>query len=122
MADDLAGPLDYPDKPINWGHLHACFPAVEKWLGTVPERLAVRLERGLPVALGTSRKSFIKHTMDKALSGGARDDLRERVAGTAATVVIGVLRGARIVRVHDVGLMSAVTRMTESVRRCGVSA
>jgi dihydropteroate synthase len=73
-------------------------------------------EFGLPVLLGTSRKSFIKHTLDKALSGSARDDLRERVAGTAATVVIGVLRGARIVRVHDVGVMVAVTRMTESVR------
>jgi len=77
-------------------------------------------EFGLPVALGTSRKSFIKHVMDKALSGHARDDLRERVAGTAATVVIGVLRGARIVRVHDVGLMLAVTRMAESVRKSGI--
>jgi len=72
-------------------------------------------EFGLPVLLGTSRKSFIKHALDKAISGGARDDLRERVAGTAATVVIGVLRGARIVRVHDVGVMTAVTRMTEAV-------
>lgn len=77
-------------------------------------------EFGLPVLLGTSRKSFIKHAMDKALFGIARDDLRERVAGTAATVVIGVLRGARIVRVHDVGMMVAVTRMTESLR--GVAA
>jgi dihydropteroate synthase len=41
--------------------------------------------------------------------------MRERVAGTAATVVIGVLRGARIVRVHDVGMMLAVTRMAEAV-------
>jgi dihydropteroate synthase len=75
-------------------------------------------EFGLPVLLGTSRKSFIKHTMDKALSGIARDDMRERIAGTAATVVIGVLRGARIVRVHDVGIMTPVVRMTESA--CGV--
>jgi dihydropteroate synthase len=71
-------------------------------------------EFDLPVLLGTSRKSFIKHALDKALSGIDRDDMRERVAGTAATVVIGVLRGARIVRVHDVGLIVAVTRMTES--------
>jgi dihydropteroate synthase len=73
-------------------------------------------EFGLPVLLGTSRKSFIKHALDKALSGTDRDDMRERVAGTAATVAIGVLRGARIVRVHDVGIMVAVTRMTESAR------
>jgi dihydropteroate synthase len=91
--------------------------------GKTPEqnlRLIDRLdllvtEFGLPVLLGTSRKSFIKHTLDKALSDSARDDMRERVAGTAATVVIGVLRGARIVRVHDVGMMLAVTRMAEAV-------
>jgi dihydropteroate synthase len=91
--------------------------------GKTPEqnlRLIDRLdllvtEFGLPVLLGTSRKSFIKHTLDKALSGSARDDMRERVAGTAATVVMGVLRGARIVRVHDVGMMLAVTRMAEAV-------
>jgi dihydropteroate synthase len=91
--------------------------------GKTPEQnlqLIDRLDRvvaefGLPVLLGTSRKSFIKHALDKALSVAARDDLRERVAGTAATVVIGVLRGARIVRVHDVGMMLAVTRMAEAV-------
>src|SRR5215831_13764171 len=74
-------------------------------------------EFDLPILLGTSRKSFIKRALDKELSGVARDDSRERVAGTAATVVIGVLRGARIVRVHDVGLMLAVTRMTELTQR-----
>jgi dihydropteroate synthase len=76
-------------------------------------------EFSLPVLLGTSRKSFIKRALDKSLSGAARDDLRERVAGTAATIVIGVLRGARILRVHDVGLMLAVTRMTEAVMTAG---
>jgi dihydropteroate synthase len=91
--------------------------------GKTPEQnlqLIDRLDRvvtefGLPVLLGPSRKSFIKIALDKALSGAARDDLRERVAGTAATVVIGVLRGASIVRVHDVGVMLAVTRMAEAV-------
>jgi dihydropteroate synthase len=95
--------------------------------GKTPEqnlRLIDKLDRivaefGLPVLLGTSRKSFIRRALDRALSEspfkGARDELSERVAGTAATVVIGVLRGARIVRVHDVGIMMAVTRMTESI-------
>jgi dihydropteroate synthase len=91
--------------------------------GKTPEQnlqLIEKLDRlvtefGLPVLLGTSRKSFIRRALDKALSGVVRDDMRERVAGTAATVVIGVLRGARIVRVHDVGVMLAVTRMTEAV-------
>ncbi|MGE0131835.1 MAG: dihydropteroate synthase [Blastocatellales bacterium] len=72
-------------------------------------------EFGLPVLLGTSRKSFIKRMLDKTLNASKREDQRERVAGTAATVTIGVLRGARIVRVHDVGEMAAVTRMAEAV-------
>jgi dihydropteroate synthase len=72
-------------------------------------------EFGLPVLLGTSRKSFIKRTLDKVMTANVRDDQRERVAGTAATVTIGVLRGARIVRVHDVGEIVAVTRIVEAV-------
>jgi dihydropteroate synthase len=74
-------------------------------------------EFGMPVLLGTSRKSFIKRVFDQTLDSARRDDQRERVAGTAATVTIGVLRGARIVRVHDVGEMVAVTRMTEALTR-----
>jgi dihydropteroate synthase len=49
------------------------------------------------------------------MAAGARNEERERLAGTAATVAIGVLRGARIVRVHDVGEMAAVTRMAEAI-------
>src|SRR5262249_53467758 len=72
-------------------------------------------EFGLPVLLGTSRKSFIKRTLDKTINVKARDDQRERIAGTAATVAIGVLRGARILRVHDISEMVAVTRMVEAI-------
>jgi dihydropteroate synthase len=70
---------------------------------------------GLPVLLGPSRKSFIKRTLDEVLRGGRRDDASERVAGTAASVVVGVLRGARVVRVHDVALMTPLVRMTEAL-------
>lgn len=72
-------------------------------------------EFGLPVLLGTSRKSFIKLTLDRVMNANARNEDRERVAGTAATIAIGVLRGARIVRVHDVGEMAVVTRMVEAI-------
>jgi dihydropteroate synthase len=72
-------------------------------------------EFGLPVLLGPSRKSFIGRALDKTMAAGARNEERERLAGTAATVAIGVLRGARIVRVHDVGEMAAVTRMAEAI-------
>jgi dihydropteroate synthase len=50
---------------------------------------------GRPVAIGTSRKSFLGRI------AGNRD-ARERLAGTIATNVIALERGARVFRVHDV--------------------
>ena len=51
-------------------------------------------ELGYPVLLGTSRKSMIGLTLDLPAS--------ERVEGTVATSVIGVMNGCSFVRVHDV--------------------
>lgn len=64
---------------------------------------------GYPLLLGTSRKSFIGYTL------GLRPD--ERMEGTAATVSIGIDRGADIVRVHDVRSIVRVARMTDRVVR-----
>jgi len=72
-------------------------------------------ELALPVLLGPSRKSFIRLTLDRHLKSVQRDEDRERKAGTAACVAIGVLRGARIIRVHDVGEMVSVVRMAEAI-------
>lgn len=77
------------------------------------DRLAA--EFGLPVLLGASRKSFIKRTLDERTNAVKRDDARERLAGTAAGVVIGIERGARAVRVHDVSEMTALVRLTEAL-------
>lgn len=77
------------------------------------DRLSERF--GLPVLLGPSRKSFIPRTLDSRLEGLRRFPDRERLAGTAAAVAIGVERGARIVRVHDVAEMVAVVRLTEAM-------
>jgi dihydropteroate synthase len=63
---------------------------------------------GCPVLLGTSRKRFI----GEALGGLPPGD---RVAGTAATVACGIMRGAHIVRVHDVKEMARVARMTDAI-------
>jgi dihydropteroate synthase len=49
---------------------------------------------GRPVVLGTSRKRFLG-----AILGS---EPGERVIGTVATTVIGLLRGAHVFRVHDV--------------------
>lgn len=64
---------------------------------------------GYPVLLGPSRKSFIGYTLDLPPD--------ERVEGTAATVSIGIDRGADIVRVHDVAQMTRVAKMTDAIVR-----
>lgn len=66
---------------------------------------------GYPVLLGPSRKSFIGYTLDLPPE--------ERVEGTAATVSIGIARGADIVRVHDVAQMTRVAKMTDAIVRGG---
>jgi dihydropteroate synthase/2-amino-4-hydroxy-6-hydroxymethyldihydropteridine diphosphokinase len=66
-------------------------------------------ELGYPILLGSSRKSFIGYSLDLPLD--------ERVEGTAATVAIGIDRGADIVRVHDVEAMVRVARMTDEIVR-----
>lgn len=64
---------------------------------------------GHPILLGTSNKSFIGYTLNVS-----PDD---RMEGTAATVAIGIARGADIIRVHQVKEMSRVTRMTDAIVR-----
>jgi dihydropteroate synthase len=66
---------------------------------------------GYPILVGPSRKSFIGYTLDLPQE--------ERLEGTAATVAIGIARGADIVRVHDVQAMSRVARMSDAITRRG---
>jgi dihydropteroate synthase len=62
---------------------------------------------GFPILLGPSRKSFIGYTLDTPAD--------ERLEGTLASCVVGVLRGADILRVHDVKAVSRVARMTDAI-------
>lgn len=73
------------------------------------DRLGEIRALGYPVLLGPSRKSFIGYTLDKPVD--------QRLEGTAATVAVGIVRGADIVRVHDVEFMAQVVRMTDAVVR-----
>lgn len=70
-------------------------------------RLDVLRELGCPVLLGTSRKSVIGLTLDLPAM--------ERVEGTVATTVVGMMRGASFVRVHDVKENARAIRMTEAI-------
>ena len=64
---------------------------------------------GLPVLIGTSRKSSIGAVLG--------DDTEDRIEGTAATVALAIQRGADLVRVHDVAKMLKVARMADALVR-----
>jgi dihydropteroate synthase len=74
----------------------------------VLRRMGELRELDQPVLLGTSRKSFIGKLLDLPVD--------DRVEGTTATVVAGVLRGADIVRVHDVLEMTRAVRVADRLR------
>lgn len=69
--------------------------------------------RRYPLLLGASRKSFIGKTLDL--------DVSERDEATGATCVMGIERGANIVRVHDVKMASRMCRMTDIILGVGAN-
>ncbi len=64
---------------------------------------------GFPVLLGPSRKSFIGYTLNLPPD--------QRMEGTAAAVAVGIVRGADIIRIHDVEAIARVARMTDAIVR-----
>ncbi len=74
----------------------------------VMRRLEELRELEQPVLIGTSRKSFIGKLLDLPVT--------DRVEGTAATVTAAILRGADVVRVHDVREMMRVVRVADRMR------
>lgn len=64
----------------------------------------------LPIMIGTSRKSFLGK-----LLGGA--PANERLHGTIASVVASVLKGAHIVRVHDVKATVEAVRVADALQQ-----
>jgi dihydropteroate synthase len=66
---------------------------------------------GRPIVLGTSRKTFIGRITGR--------DVTERVHGTVATCVLGLERGARVFRVHDVAAVSDGLKVAAATLRLG---
>jgi len=64
---------------------------------------------GRPLLLGTSRKSLIGKVLQLPVD--------DRLEGTAATVAVGIAKGADIVRVHDVREMVRVAKVTDAMVR-----
>ena len=62
-----------------------------------------------PILIGPSRKAFL---------GKILGDLpaQDRLEGTAATVAISIIKGAHIVRVHDVKEMARVAKVADAIK------
>ena len=67
-----------------------------------------------PLLIGTSRKSFIGRIL--ADDSGTPAPASERLYGTIATVAVSVLKGANIIRVHDVKAAAETIRVSESLK------
>lgn len=80
--------------------------ADQNWV--VMQRFAELKELGHPILVGTSRKSFIGKLLDLPVT--------DRLEGTEATVVAAVLRGADIVRVHDVKPTTRAVRVADRMK------
>ena len=63
-----------------------------------------------PLLVGPSRKAFLGKILDGAPSS-------ERREGTAAAVAVSVMKGANIVRVHDVKEMAKVVKVVDAIKR-----
>jgi len=73
----------------------------------VTRRLPELAALGYPVLVALSNKDFIGETLDAPLGG--------RVDGSLAAAVFSILRGANLVRVHEVGRTVGAVRMTEAM-------
>jgi len=73
------------------------------------DRLDSVKELGYPVLLGVSRKSVVGKTLDLSEE--------ERVEGTLAATIVGIMRGCSFVRVHDVLETKRAVTMAEAILR-----
>ena len=78
---------------------------------TILRRLEEYKSIGRPILVGTSRKSTIGNILQVPV--------QERTYGTAASIAIAIAKGTNIVRVHDVGEMAQVCKMSDAIIREG---
>jgi dihydropteroate synthase len=64
---------------------------------------------GAPILVGPSRKSFIGLTLNESV--------QNRLVGTLAAVVASVLKGAHLVRVHDVKEARQAVKIADAIKR-----
>ncbi len=67
-----------------------------------------------PVMIGTSRKSFINSVLKSSGDEGFSKD-NSQLVGTLVTLIIAIMKGVNIVRVHDVKEAVQVTKMCKAI-------
>lgn len=67
-----------------------------------------------PIMIGTSRKAFLGHLLRDA--SGTPAPVSDRLHGTLATITAAILRGAHIVRVHDVRAALETAKIADAIR------
>jgi dihydropteroate synthase len=71
---------------------------------------------GLPILIGPSRKSFIRNLLKKKNGNNIFPDSQMLETGTQAAVAAAVLRGAHIIRVHDVANTFATVKIIDAIK------
>ena len=64
---------------------------------------------GLPILVGTSRKSFIGKILNA--------EVDQRAEGTLASISAAIMNGANILRVHDVAPARKAAQMVDAILR-----
>lgn len=67
---------------------------------------------GRPLVVGVSRKAFLGKVLDRPVD--------KRLMGTAGAVAVAIMKGVRMVRVHDVEPIRDVVRIIEAIRNAGL--
>jgi len=102
LAQDAGIPIDRlivdPGHDLNKNTFHTL---------ELTRRLDEITRLGPPTLVAVSNKDFIGETLDR--------EKQDRLEGTIATAVFCILKGARIVRMHDVPAAVAAVRMTEAL-------
>ena len=102
IAQDAGIPVDRliidPGHDLNKNTFHTL---------ELTRRLDEVVRLGPPTLVAVSNKDFIGETLDR--------EKQDRLEGTIATAVFCILKGARIVRMHDIPAAVAAVRMTEAL-------
>jgi dihydropteroate synthase len=73
-------------------------------------------QMGFPLLAGVSRKSFIGRALAR---DGEDTPVEKRVNGTLAAEALLILKGAHIIRTHDVAIAAEAARLVDAIVASG---